>query len=218
MVKHYQISFADWQFITHSKGIFSIKNLADVNSITAYFKQLNENNSGQKVNVVFLGGSFISMESVCYFIEKQANATIVSRSKPFDKVFGTEVSSKIADLYEAKGVKFLINNDFEVKEFKESNGALAAVELVSGESLSCDICILAMGGNAFTDFLKDTKLKLTSDNKIIVDKNMKTSINDVYAAGDIASFPRSCIPGLGFMNKSDENISHWALACQQGNF
>ena len=141
-------------------GIFTIKNLENAKAITAYFKHLNENNNGQKINVVFIGGSFISMESVCFFIEKQANATIVSRSKPFEKTFGTEVSSKIAELYESKGVKFLINKDLEVKEFKENNGALSSVELVTGESLPCDICILAMGGNPCTDFLNDTTLKL----------------------------------------------------------
>ena len=168
------------------------------------------------MNVVFLGGSFISMESVCYFVEKQAKCTIIARSKPFETKFGTEAADKLMALHESKGVEFVIKNDFDVKEFKQSNGCVNGIELVSGESYPCDICILALGGKPSTDFLKNTKINLTSNQLVIVDMNMKTNLDNVYAAGDITSFPRSC---LGGFNESTDNVNvtHWGMAAQQGN-
>lgn len=58
---------------------------------------------------------------------------------------------------------------------------------------------------------------MTADGYVCVDKNMKTNLNDVFAAGDITSFPRSCLPGL-YNPGNEENVSiaHWGLASQQG--
>lgn len=198
-----------------SKGIFTLHSFDDFTAVITYFKELTDTRSGSQINVVFLGGSYISMESVCYFIEKQAKCTIVSRTKPLENKFGAEIADKLMEFHESKGVQFAINNNLDVKEFKQSDGNVSGIELVSGENYSCDICILALGGEPCTEFLKNTKVNLTSDQLVIVDKNMKTNLNDVYAAGDITSFPKSC---LGGFNKDSDNvnITHWGMAAQQG--
>ena len=59
---------------------------------------------------------------------------------------------------------------------------------------------------------------MTENGYVIVDRSMKTSINEVYAAGDITSFPRACLTGLNNKKEDSENVSiaHWGLASQQG--
>ena len=71
-----------------SKGIFTLRSLEDVNNIIIYFKELTDKNNSLQLNIVLIGGSFIAMESVCYFIEKNAKTTIISRHKPFEKLLG----------------------------------------------------------------------------------------------------------------------------------
>ena len=172
----------------------------------------------QKLRVVLVGGSFISLETVCFFAEKQIACTVISRQNPFEKVFGREVSSKIVKLHNSKGVNFVIDPKFEINEFKEDSGALSGISLVNGDNYSCDICILAIGGQPCTQFLKNTQIQLTDQDYVIVDKNMKTNLSDVYAAGDITSFPRACLAGLEVHNKVQDNISigHWGVASLQG--
>lgn len=204
-----------------SRGIFTIRSLDDVAAIQAYFKELSDKRTGQQLNVVFVGGSFVSMESVCYFVEKQAKTKIISWSKPFEKLFGADVAKKLGELHESKGVEFLVDKEMDVKKFKaSSDGAVYEVEMSNGQLYPCDLCIVCLGGVPCTEFLVNSgDIKMTADKLVLVDKNMKTNLSDVYAAGDITSFPRSCLSGLDVQNKTDRvNITHWGLAAQQGNF
>lgn len=178
---------------------------------------MTSDRSGTQLNIVFIGGSLTSMESVCYFVEKQAKTTIISQTKPFEKQFGSEVSSRIVNLHESKGVAFITDKDLDIKEFKESNGVLNEIELADGSSHPCDICIVAMEPVPSTDFLKNTDLKMDKNGFVLVDKHMRTNLNDIYAAGEMTSFPQSCLSGLDIQNISDNiNVNYWGLAAQQG--
>ena len=206
------------------KGIFTLRSLADANNIKNYYQNLvnNKGTVGRELNVVLIGGSFISMECASYFIDKKAKTLVMSRNPAFHNLLGKEVSAKIIQLHESKGVQFLVDKNFNVKEFKASNaepGVLSEIELIDGKKYPCDLCLLAIGSTPCTEFLRNSELKMTQNNLIQVDENMQTNIKDVYAAGDITSFPNSCI--LGFNSKSGTdfiNIAHWGLASAQGIF
>lgn len=206
------------------KGIFTLRSFANANSITTYYnvvKELDTKSKDRELNVVLVGGSFISMELVSFFIDKKARVLVMARNKPFEKAFGDKASSKIIQLHENKGAKFLIDKKFGIKEFTDSNksGALSEIELINGNKYPCDICILAIGGKPCTDFLKSSKLEMTPAGLIKVNKNMMTNLEDVYAVGDITYFPRSCLPGIESKNQSEIiNISHWGLASSQGTY
>ena len=205
-------------------GIFTLRNFANANSITTYYnvkKELISNSNDRELNVALVGGSFISMELVSFFVEKKAKVLIMCRNKPFEKAFGDKASSKIIQLHESKGVQFLIDKKIGIKKFIDSTNseAMSEIELLNGNKYPCDICILAIGGSPSTSFLKDTELKMTTGGLIEVNKSMMTNLADVYAVGDITSFPRSCLLGLDTKNLSEFiSISHWGVASSQGIF
>ena len=58
------------------------------------------------------------------------------------------------------------------------------VELDSGERIAAHLVVVSAGVTPNVDFLKDSGVKL--DRGILVDRYMRTSVNDVYAAGDVA--------------------------------
>lgn len=58
------------------------------------------------------------------------------------------------------------------------------VELDSGEMLSAHLVVVSAGVAPNVDFLANSGVKL--DRGIMVDRYMRTSVNDVYAAGDVA--------------------------------
>ncbi|ROK28224.1 Apoptosis-inducing factor 3 [Anabarilius grahami] len=61
-----------------------------------------------------------------------------------------------------------------------------------------------------SDFLKRTSVEIDSRNAVVVDKFMKTNIPDVFAAGDVVSFP------LPLVGHKRVNIGHWQLAQAHG--
>ncbi len=198
-------------------GVFTLRSLNDASRIKNYFDKLEaENTTGRQLNVILVGGSFIAMETVSYFVEKKACALVMGRSRPFEKVFGDQVSAKITQLHESKGVKFYSEKSFDIKRFIGEE-VISEVELSNGERLPCDMCLLALGGSPCTDFLGDSGLLMSEKGLVVVDGCMKTSVKDVYAAGDVTSFPRGCLPGLNVQG-GDElvNIGHWGLAMSQG--
>lgn len=206
------------------KGVFTLKAYNDSQSIMTYFNELvaKQQDKTKKLNIVSYGGSFISTELASFFADK-ANVLVVARNKPFDRLFGADVSNKFVKFQESKGVKFLYDSKLDIAEFAESatqSGSLGHVVLNNGTKLEADLAFIAIGGRPSTGFLANTELKLTPDNYILVDKSMKTSVADVYAAGDCVHFPRSCLAGfeftLGKGAKDHVNIAHYGVANTQG--
>lgn len=71
-----------------------------------------------------------------------------------------------------------------VYENQDNNWPLT-VELTNGQKLGCDLVVSATGVEPCFDFDCDVNLDLGPDNGIAVDWKMNTSIDRVYAAGDI---------------------------------
>jgi hypothetical protein len=118
-----------------------------------------------------------------------------------------------------------MDKNMDIDEFKESKelpGQLGLIKLNDNTKFEVDICLIAIGGRPSTSFVKNTDLKLTLDNYIIVDKHMKTNLEHVYAAGDCVYFPRECLSGFEFTlskyaKKLDHvNIAHWGVASSHG--
>lgn len=132
------------------------------------------------------------------------NITVVSKDKvPYENVFGKELGEMIEDAHKSKGLKFIL--DVEATSFKGS-GQVQTVELSNGKSLNADFVILGVGVEPATDFVKGITTK--DDGSIEVDEYLKAA-NDIYAAGDIATFPY-------WRNNEKIRIEHWRTALQQG--
>lgn len=163
-------------------------------------------------HVVIYGLGFIGMEAASYCVNKCASVTIIGRhGMPLEKVFGTEIGSRIKEEFETKGVKFILGSNISKFISKEgSDNILGNVQLSDGKILEADICIVGIGNTLCTDWLKESGIQMKESGGIIVDKYLKTNTENVYAGGDIAYAPI-----LG----SDEicdNIGHYGLAHYHG--
>lgn len=63
-------------------------------------------------------------------------------------------------------------------------GKVTGVRFQNGEELECDLVILAIGVKPNLDLLRDTEIKVNQG--ILVNPRMATSVDDVYAAGDVS--------------------------------
>jgi NADH dehydrogenase/NADH oxidase (H2O2-forming) len=91
-----------------------------------------------------------------------------------------EAEAELKDL----GINLYLDN--KVIELK-GEGKVEEVILGNGEAVKADLVIFSVGMKANIEFLTDTDLKLGRDG-ILVDDQLKTNIEDVYALGDCVQF------------------------------
>lgn len=159
--------------------------------------------------VVILGGSFVSIEMAAYCSGKVRKVTVVMRDVvPFKRIFGKEVGERIKMFCEEQGVIFL--SKCSITKCIGQGGVLESVEINGEYIMQANLLIMAVGTIPNTDFLKNSGIILNTDGTIIVDRFMKTNVDDVYAGGDIAYAPVYCN-----FNQS-ASIGHYPLAHYHG--
>lgn len=115
-------------------------------------------------------------------------------------------------MHEDKGIKFYLNAsvDSAVASGMFSN-KVGSIKLKDGTSIPADVVIMAVGIGPATEFLKESGFNLEKDGSLKVDKHMRVKgVPDVYATGDIATFPYVQQGG------KDLRIEHWDVAMNHG--
>ncbi|MCJ8740078.1 hypothetical protein PDJAM_G00054840 [Pangasius djambal] len=146
--------------------------------------------------VVIIGTSFIGMEVAAFLSDKAASVAVVGKSYvPYQVSLGPDIGKMTMQMLEEKNVRFYMNNG--VAEIQGENGKVKQV-------------ILQNGVIPNSDFLKGSMVEVDSRDAVIVDKFMRTNVPDVFAAGDVTSFP------LSIHADKRVNIGHWQLAQAHG--
>ena len=162
---------------------------------------------------MIVGASFIGMEAAAFLSDKAASVTVVgNRDIPFSAVLGPEIGSYLKGLHTAKNVKFVMGTTPE-KFITNSEGSLCKVALENGEEIDTDVVVLGIGVDPSTEYIRNNDVQMDSRGFVIVDECMKTNVDNIFAAGDIASFPLD-LPTLD--GKRQVSIGHWQLANAHG--
>lgn len=144
---------------------------------------------GEGGKIIIVGSGYISMEVAAAVAGWGMEVTIVCRGKHvMPRLFDEALAKWMMDIYQARGVKILINN--AVKSFLKKGNVVSAVKLVSGRKLQCDAAIVGVGAKPNLDWLgaKYAGMKMEKG-AIKVNDQMQTSIKDIYAMGDIICYP-----------------------------
>jgi NADPH-dependent 2,4-dienoyl-CoA reductase/sulfur reductase-like enzyme/nitrite reductase/ring-hydroxylating ferredoxin subunit len=150
---------------------------------------------------VVIGSSFIGLEVAASLRARNLEVDVVSRDQvPLQRVLGTEVGRFVLRLHEAKGVHFHLGATLREIHAQE-------VELEDGSRLAADVVVLGVGVKPRTDLARNAGLAV--DDGIVVDSCLRTSVADIWAAGDVARYPES---RLGTRIR----VEHWAAAQRQG--
>ncbi|WP_064580712.1 FAD-dependent oxidoreductase [Streptobacillus moniliformis] len=148
---------------------FSLSHATDAIEI----KNFIENKKPKKALILGLG--FIGLEMVEALLLNNINVTVVEKANDVFNILPLEYRNILKEKIKNKNVELILGNG--VKEFNEEN-----VILENNEKINFDMLIISTGITTKTEILGD-KIELLN-NKIIVDNNFKTNIEDVYAIGD----------------------------------
>ena len=130
----------------------------------------------KKSKVLILGAGLIGLKCAEGILEKVASCDIVDLAdRILPSILDSQASIIVKNKIEENGVRFTLNDS--VGEFKDNKAILN-----SGKILDFDVLVIAVGVRANTSLLQDAGAKVNRG--VIVDLENKTSLNDVYSAGD----------------------------------
>jgi 3-phenylpropionate/trans-cinnamate dioxygenase ferredoxin reductase component len=154
--------------------------------------------------VVIAGSGWIGMEVAAAARGYGNDVTVVGRSGvPLSSAIGPELGGVFERLHRDNGVVFRNG----AKVVAVDGGEEQAVVLGSGERLPADVVVSAVG--AAPNVLVAERSGARIENGVLTDKGMRTGIEDVYAAGDVAN---PFLPAIGRHLRNE----HWANAIAGG--
>lgn len=190
------------------ENIFTLRNIHDTKKIVDAVGP-----KGKKIVVV--GSSFIGMEVANATAADNEVSIIGMEGVPLERVLGKEVGAALQKGFEGKGVKFYMNAGVDKAEPSSSDPSkVGAVLLKDGTRLDADLVILGVGVAPATQYLKENSIvKLEDDGSLKTDESFSVvGLKDVYAVGDIATYPYHGPGGEGKYVR----IEHWNVAQNAG--
>lgn len=161
--------------------------------------------------IVVVGGGFIASEVTASLQKKYNNVHMLCDfNAPMDRYFGYDVGAMILGEHEKNGAKVYCGvNVFNLKYVGDKDGNVKKVVLENGYEIDADLVVVGAGNIINTDIAKAAGLELDKNGGVKCNPFMQTSDPDIFAAGDIASFP--C-----WYTGTNLRIEHWITALDQG--
>lgn len=180
-------------------GIFPLRTIPDMRKIIDWI----ETRKVKKAAVV--GGGFIGLEMTENLKILGIDVTIIEMLPHVMPFLDPEITAFIHDHLKAEGISLLLGSP--VIGFKQEDNGMIAVMMKSGRTVEADLIILAIGVRPETELAKTAGLTLGKLGGILVDDQMRTSDEHIYAVGDAVEIKnfvtdaQSLIPLAGPANR-----------------
>jgi NADPH-dependent 2,4-dienoyl-CoA reductase/sulfur reductase-like enzyme len=133
--------------------------------------------------VAIVGGGYVGVEMAEAFTAHGLDVHLFQRGGHVLKPFGEAVAERVERELREQGVTLHLNE--EVARFS-GDSSVQRLECESGATLDVDIALVGVGIRPNVDLLEDTPVELGDSGAVAVDDYGRTSVVDVYAAGDCA--------------------------------
>jgi 3-phenylpropionate/trans-cinnamate dioxygenase ferredoxin reductase subunit len=130
-------------------------------------------------HVLVVGGGFIGCEVAASARQLGCDVAIAGPALPMAHALGPEMGAAYADFHRDHGV--IVKTGVTVTEFHGA-ASLEEAMLSDGSTIACTIAVVGVGIDPFFGMLSDAD---TSDG-LLTDEFCRTSIDNVFAAGDMA--------------------------------
>jgi 3-phenylpropionate/trans-cinnamate dioxygenase ferredoxin reductase subunit len=155
--------------------------------------------------VVVIGAGWIGSEFAASARQRGLDVTVIEPATvPLARVLGNELGAFYRDVHETHGVEMRMQTGVEAFEGSES---VAAVRTSDGQSIACDFVVVGVGVIPRTQLADAAGAKI--ENGIVVNQQLRTTLPDVFAAGDVANAWHPFF-------KRNIRVEHWANALNQG--
>ena len=162
----------------------NLENVSTLKSMEDGIKVKELLNKEENKNIVIIGAGFIGLEVVEAAKKLNKNVTILqSGDRILNNVFDKEITDVLEEEIRNHNVDLRLN-ELAIEFIGENK--IEKVITNKGE-IEADVVIIATGVRPNTDFIKNTSINMLDNGAIIVDEFGRTSVEDVYSAGDCAT-------------------------------
>ena len=169
---------------------FDIENLdKKIQNEIIYLRNIEESEEIKKrINIaneiLVIGGGFIGLEIASSASQLGKKVTIVEMGDQLmGRVIPKEIANMIQSVHEENGNTIYLKT--QIKKITKKNNSFQIL-LNSKTTLSADLIIVGIGSSPNTSLFVESSLEI--NNGIITDEFSRTSIPDVFAAGDVSNF------------------------------
>jgi NAD(P)H-nitrite reductase large subunit len=153
----------------------------------AHTQELLDGTSGnERPRVVLVGAGFIGLIVLNAMFKRGWDLTVVEReSQVLPRMLDGESAGIVQNWMASKSVA--VHTSTSVKSISTGDGGEKLVQLENGNQIAADVVIIATGIKANLDLIDGTGID--SDEGILVNAQMLSSVPNIYAAGDVAQGP-----------------------------
>ncbi len=182
---------------THLEGLYYLRWFHDAESIRSAAER------GGRAGVV--GGGYIGMEVAASLAARGVDVTLVYDSdRLLPRLFTPEMAAYFEDYYRARGVRLVPQSRAAALK---GDDAVDRLVLTTGDELPVDFVVAGVGVFPALDVCRDTAVVCSEG--VVVNEFLETSIEGVYAAGDVAEYPDPLF-------EKRRRVEHWDNAVEQG--
>ena len=158
--------------------------------------------------VVLVGGSYIACEVAASLKSKGTDcALVMMEDMALSRTFGEEAGRWFQGVMESKGIEFYGGQTLAAFEGDDHAGAVVTE---SGTTVEGDMVVVGAGVRPDVMVAQRAGLEIDAgDGGIRCDETLQSSVEGIYAAGDVCSYD-SRIHGRRI------RVEHWDVAMQQG--
>jgi len=173
--------------------VHTLRSLADCRAIIA--------DTASAKRTLVIGASFIGLEAAAALRARNIEVHVVApETRPMERVLGPQLGDFVRALHEEHGVVFHLGETVTAFDGRRAT-------LKGGGTLDTDVVVVGVGVRPRLALAEQAGL--TMDRGVVVDAYLRSSVPDIYAAGDIARWPDPHSGGA-------IRVEHWVVAERQG--
>ena len=181
------------------EGVFNFTSLDHARGILSYIKDVK--------TVGIIGSGLIGLKAAEALRTRGLDIHVVELKDQIMPFASDKRAAEILQMaLESHGVRFHLS--LSAKEIlRNGKGKIVGLKLSNDDVIECQMVIVAVGLNPNIDFMKGTEARVNIG--LIVDNYMRTTVPDVYAAGDVTE-SKDVITGMSNVH------AVWPRASEQG--
>lgn len=183
------------------------------NSLIKYLRTIDDarairDNLTTSNDVIVVGGGYIGMEVASSLAQDNHRVTMIfPEDRLMERLFTPELSAFFEELYTEHNVTFIKNA--EVISFSDIPNKRIQATLSNGQTVSADLVVAGIGAKPNLQIMKNSRIHV--DEGVVLNNRLESSIENVYAAGDIANY-------YDLIFEKRRRVEHWQNAVDTAEF
>ena len=144
-------------------------------------------------NLVVIGGGYIGLEMGSVWARLGSKVTVLEYLDHITPGMDKEISKEFQKILTKQGIKFLLNNKVTSVTDKKNKVIVEFIDNKTNEvkKLETEKVLVSVGRKPYTEGLNLSKIGIKKDKagKIEINKNFQTSVDNIFAIGDVIKGP-----------------------------